>query len=351
LESAANFDSESLEVDPKIHAIERTLDSYLYSFVDFDCSILPPSDDLSYKDYLKKIAVRLNENANDFIYNNEYEKGLENALEAWSIFERFRIPDCVEKADCAVTVAFGFGHKDHEKELQFLVRAHKTFAKLNSGDSFSFAECLKSLGGAYYWNFQFDKQLEYAAQALEMYTRLGMAQSEEAADCLRDIGIAHFETNDYRNELKYLREAARVYKSLERTSLNMADCLKRLAVSYLANSDYERYLAVALDALHEFEKLHDPNDLNMASALREVGNAYGWNENFPKQIEYLIRAADVYQKKSAAAHCEDIHGCLEEISNAYLFMDNMAMYWQFKKEADSMRVQIKQSNSNPNETM
>jgi tetratricopeptide (TPR) repeat protein len=290
----------------------------------------------------------LKESADDYIYEGDKyaSKALRNALSALNLYELTQTANCVAIADCVVTLAGGYnGMDDHANELNNLIRAKSLYTSLNLGDCTNVAECLKSLGGAHYWNFEFEPMIEHSHQALDMYRRMGMGQSQEAADCLKDIGIGYFEMSDFETELKYLLEAYNIYKALGEPCANMADCLKRLAVSYLAAEDYDNYLEFALKSLSGMERcvsaLKD-GDEQVASALREVGNAYGWKDQVEKQIEYLNRAAEKYRH---AGFFEDAVKCFEEICTVYVFLENKPMNVHFRKEADTMRKLIKQSDS------
>ena len=156
--------------------------------------------------------------------------------------------------------------------------------------------------------------------------------------------MAYFKKKDHKSQMKHAREAFEIFSELsveESSGLDLLFALtvhKWLGVAYGCSGQFEDEFKFKAKALEEFEALISPEDVEatwQAHLYMEMGVAYFHRADHVNYLQFEMKALGVLKSLPVGEHFLTVE-CLKEIANAFAFNNQMSLSSEYTKRALEM---------------
>ncbi|CAF3666594.1 unnamed protein product [Rotaria sp. Silwood1] len=188
-----------------------------------------------------------------------------------------------------------------------------TEARQISNDRRWQAKCYNSIADAYLSMDNEKLALHNYKVAKSMYECETNQSYRNIADCCSNIGRIYQKIKNYNKALTSFQEVLSLNEKIaSKDSLHMITSLMNLAKTYCLKRDYEEARNYLNRALQMSQKHLKPNDPELGSMYKDIGNIYQEDKQFHLALSFYHKAAEIYYYTYPRTdqHNVDIQKCI-----------------------------------------
>lgn len=188
------------------------------------------------------------------------------------------------------------GQSQFQPSLSAFEKARELAASLYGADSLQYATVLNNMAGTYRLSGVLPQAIQLFLQSLELYRECGEEDSYLYASGLNNLSLAYQQDRQFQPAIQCLEQALQIMQRLPQHQQELAITYNNLTALYFTVGDQEKASQCAEQALAEFDKCADGDNLHyaaglnsLASCLYAAGDLERALTTFQKSARYTVR--------------------------------------------------------------